>query len=112
MIRRLRIEHDVVAPTPDARLAPDGTAFRIRGDGSGLDQIADYARTVAAETGDPIVHVEIFWPWEKEEDQTWDAVRVDTSKIDAADPEDWWITTLPPYADLTAEQRAALGIED
>lgn len=111
-IRRLRIAHDVVADTVEhAFLAPDGTAFRIAGQGDGLDQIADFARELGAETGQEVVHFEIFWPWETEEHQTWDAVRVDLAKLTAPVPGEW-ITTLPPYADLTAEQRAALGIED
>lgn len=117
-MRRLTIAHEVIPPggqretgTP-AYLTADGTAFVIRGQGDGLDQIADYAREVAAETGEPVVHFEVFWPWETEDTQTWDAVRVDTTKIDAADPADWWVQTLPPYAELDPEQRTALGIED
>ncbi|WP_162815394.1 hypothetical protein [Microbacterium arborescens] len=112
MMRRMRVAHDVVpAATPGAFLAPDQqTSFLIRGQGDGLDQIADFARGIAAETGDPVVYVEVFWPWETEEHQTWDALRVDVSKLNSADPADW-VVTLPPYADLTAEQRAALGIE-
>jgi hypothetical protein len=110
-MRRLTIQAVPVEHSEDAHVAPDGTTYVIASDPSGLGQIADYARQVAAETGDPVVCFEVFWPWETEADQTWDALRVDTTKIDAADPDDWWVETLPPYAEMTAEQRAALGIE-
>ncbi|WP_157813971.1 hypothetical protein [Microbacterium sp. BR1] len=62
-------------------------------------------------TRETVVFFEVFWPWETEATQTWDALRVDVSKIDAADPDDWWVSTLPPYAELTVEQRQSLGIE-
>jgi hypothetical protein len=110
-MRRLTITHDVVPFEEGVFLAPDGTPYRIRGRGDGLDQIAEYAQQVAAESGDTVVCFEVFWPWETEARQTWDAVQVDVSKIPVADPDDWWVTTLPPYADLTPAQRAALGIE-
>ncbi|WP_179223192.1 hypothetical protein [Microbacterium sp. Yaish 1] len=110
-MRRLTIAHEPAPTDPGAFLDPSGAGYRISGDGTGLDQIATYAREVAAETGDPVVFFEIFWPWETEQTQSWDAVRVDTTKIDAADPADWWIETLPPYAALSDEQREALGIE-
>lgn len=110
MMHRLTIAHEVVAPSPEAFVAPDGTSYVMRGDGNGLDQISDYAVRLAGITGQNVVYFEVFWPWETEESQTWDALRVDVSKIEAADPDDWWVETLPPYAELTAEQRTALGI--
>lgn len=111
-MRRLTIAHDVVDGEARAFLAPDDVSFVIRGDGTGLDQIAEYAIQLAAITRDNVVFFEVFWPWETEEHQTWDALRVDVSKIDAADPDDWWVSTLPPYAELSQEQRVSLGIDD
>lgn len=106
---------DATAPAPYDPLvvtSPTGEQYRLSGDpeAPGLDQIAAFARAVASETGDPVVYVEVFWPWETEEAQTWDALRVDTALIGDGSP-GTWVETLPPYAELTPEQRAALGIE-
>lgn len=109
-IRRLAIAYDVVPLKRAHFLGPNETPFVIRGDALGLSQIADFARALAVETGDPVVAFEIFWPWELEEDQTWDAVLVDTRKIDANDPDDWWAETLPPYVEMNDEDRNRLGI--
>lgn len=109
-MHRLTITHVV---TPDGVfLSPEGEPYIIAGDGTGLDQIAEFARALTGESGETVVFFEVFWPWETEEHQTWDALRVDVSKIDAADPDDWWVSTLPPYAELSQEQRVALGIDD
>lgn len=106
----------------DATKDVAGRGWHISGSRDGLDQIAAYAKSLAAELKvDDFVYFEIFWPWETEETNTWDAVRVDLKKLenwdDASHPtneeedKQWWVETLPPYAELTQEQRDALGIE-
>lgn len=108
-MRRVTIQHEVVTEaTADAFVAPDGTMFRCVGAGDGLDQLADAARAEGARTGARVVFLEVFWPWETEDMQSWDAVRCDLDLLAAGDPQ--WVTTLPPYAELSVQQRAELGI--
>lgn len=106
MIRRLQITFTEVP------IAVDGKQLLqtvIDGDPLGLEQIDAFARELAAETGDPVVHFEVFWPWETEAMQTWDALAVDTRLI-GTDRDLEARQTLPPYAELTPEQAAAIGV--
>ena len=111
-MHRLRIKAE---PTP-----VDGV-WKLEGRDDGLDQIADFAINLGKELGvGDYVYFEIFWPWETEAHDTWDAVQVNLMKLgewegelpeSQEQDEQWWILTLPPYTELTAEQRKALGIE-
>lgn len=83
----------------------------ILGADNGNEQILDFARELASTSGKSWAVFEIFWPHETEATQSWDAVFVDLTKVDANDPADPWLQTLPPYAELTPEMKAAYGIE-
>jgi len=111
-MHRLRVE---------AERTPIDGVWKLDGREDGLDQIADYAVNLGKELGvTDYVYFEIFWPWETEELNTWDAVQVNLEKlskwdgthpVNAEEDDQWWVLTLPPYSELTQEQRDALGIE-
>jgi hypothetical protein len=106
-MRRLNILAEPHVPTPE-----DSREWIIADGDDGLAQVASFARGIAAETGEQVVYFEVLWPWETEADNVWDALEVDVSKIDANDPGDWWVRTLPPYDELTPAERVLIGLPD
>lgn len=86
-----------------ARLADEDTGqLRAAARDAGADAAAIAAIRLTR------VHFEILWPWETTEDNTWDAVRIDLE----AEPGPFRVMTLPPYAAMTATERAYYLGED
>jgi len=102
-MRRLTIN---AIPTDSTEL---GTEHKIAGGDDGLTQIDDFARALAAESGVDTVAFEVLWPWEDPAADTFDALTVDTTLL-GTDRDGEARRTLPPYAELSAEQRSSLGL--